>query len=487
MKIVILENEALSKIEQLCLSSIEAGIKRLCKIGAWPRPPAARRLRVGYDFYYDDIRAIPEVDNLVQSLASDNTIKSIYFHDPSNPELHILYDYWVRLLLYVLCDTEGMSLRKQAFRKWFTRFIKELYSDTAIWRTIDTVTGLTLYGSELKFDETTSLTSIPGYDLHLVMGERWNFLRNDKFFYHDWHAGGHDKATILTTLRVPKRDYASFHWPPPHLTQDIDRALAVIDAVRLAKPGVPRLHCHAQFHLSYFPLADPLSYCDRECDFGLYEEETVIDKSDFRDVRRLWQELMAAKYGTHPLASTKPTPMDVALGRFSRTYGRQNWLDDMVDLTISLESLFGPEDNQELSHRISLRAAWLLGQDVVGDAPCCSSAEVYERVRTMYKIRSARVHGDIPKEKDIQKWVTILSGVEYNASQHGGSLYGGLLEKATESARAIVRQAIRACARLAEMNPAGPHWPLPRDFDKLIVSSGKRKEWQRAAGVGKRQ
>jgi len=149
----------------------------------------------------------------------------------------------------------------------------------------------------------------------------------------------------------------------------------------------------------------------------------------------------------------------------------------MVDLTTALESLFGPEDNQELSHRISLRAAWLLGRDLVGDDPSPSSAEVYERVRTMYKVRSARVHSDIPKVKDIHKWVTVLSGVRHDPSQHGG-----VLDKAMESARAIVRQAIRAGARLAEIDPSWPHWPLPEDFNILSVPSLQRRKCQRAAG-----
>jgi hypothetical protein len=486
IRVMVLKNEALSRIEQLCLSSIEAGIRKLCQVGAWPRPPTARRLHIGYDLYYDDIRAIPEAENLVQHLASDDAIKAIYFRDPSEPELHILYDYWVRLLLFVLQETEVLSPRKQAFRKWFRRFIDELYSDAAVWRTIDTVTGLTLHGAKLKFDGITSLTSIPGYELESIMGRYRNSLRNDRFFYHDWHAGGHDKATIVTTVTVPKRDYAGSHWPPPHLTQDIDRSLAVIDAVRLTKPGVPRLHYHAQFHLSYFPLADPISFCHREGEFGLYEEETVIDKSNFREIRELWQELLATKYAGHPLATSRPTPMDVALGRFSRTYGRQNWLDDMVDLTVALESLFGPKDNQELSHRISLRVAWLLGQDAVGNDPSWSSAEVYRWVRTMYKVRSARVHGGIPKQRDIRKWISILSGVQYDESKHGGVLYGRLLERATESAREIVRKAIRVCARLAKMDPMGPHWPLREDFDKLVVSSAERKKWQKAAGIRKK-
>jgi hypothetical protein len=127
-------NGELSIIEKLCSSSIEAAITKLCEIGTWPRPPAARRLRVGYDFGRNDLQDIQEVNNLVQYLASDENIKSIYFGGSSTSGLWILYEFWERLLLNILRETEAISLNKRVFRKWFKKFIKELYSDTVVWR-----------------------------------------------------------------------------------------------------------------------------------------------------------------------------------------------------------------------------------------------------------------------------------------------------------------------------------------------------------------
>lgn len=178
-----MDMERLQKIEQLSRSSVEAGIARLGEVGTWPRPPAARRLRVGYDFYRDQLSNIPKVNELLEYLASDSEIQSIYFRD-SRPELHILYEYWEQLLLRILRETEGTSPRKRVLRKWFNRFVKELYSESAVWKCVDSITGLILNAPQLRLDKTTVLTSIPAYELESVI---WG---EDQHVQDDWTAVG---------------------------------------------------------------------------------------------------------------------------------------------------------------------------------------------------------------------------------------------------------------------------------------------------------
>jgi hypothetical protein len=471
-----MSGENLAKLEQLCRSSIEAGIKRLSEVGTWPRPPRARNLRVGHDFHRDDLEDIKEVNNLLQYLASDDKIKSIYFQQSSTPELHILYDYWEQLLLKILRETEGKSLTNRVFKKWFRRFLKELYSDTAVWRSVDTITGLTLKGAKLKLDNATVLTSISAH--------RWLEIMQKEQQYDatlDWEPIGLDKASIITTVSISKLDYASFLHPSPYLTKHIERHLAAINAIRLTKPGAPRLHCFAEFQLSDFPVSNPLAYCNREGHLGLYEKEAIIERGDFLIIRNLWREFMDTKYKDPSPAPAKPNPMDTAFARFSRTYGRQNWLDDIADLTISLESLFNPTDREELKHRVSLRAAWLLSSDEsLNGGPGKGKNIIYDRVRDMYDIRSCRVHGRTPKASEIRNWVKTLSGVKYDESKDLQ-----LLELALESARDIVRKAIAACAKLSKLEGDGPKWAFPERFDENIVIASQRRVWQKAAGIKK--
>lgn len=472
MSETLINGENLAKLERLCRSSIEAGIAKLCDIGTWPRPPAARRLRAGYDFHYYDFENIQEVNNLLQYLADDDKIRFIYFEKPTTPALHILYDYWEQLLLKILRETEGKSPTNRVFNKWFRRFLKELYADTAVWIAVDTISGLTLRGKKLKFDQSTVLTSIPA---HSLIGMIWG---EDQYVQDKWLSIGLDKATIITTVRIPKRQYAGLNWPPPNLINNFERHLAAIDAIRLTKPGTPSLHCFAEFQRGYLPVSTPLAYCDREGHPGLYETETVLERSDFRSIRNLWKELMDTRYKDSWPRRYRLDTMDTALGRFSMSYKLQTWLENMVDLTIALEALFGPEDNKELSHRIALRCAWLLNVD-----ENVTNNRIYNQVRTMYDIRSSVVHGRTPRENKIRKWIQTLSGITYDESKS----HSEQLEVALESARDIVRKAIRACMNLSKLGAKGPHFPFPSKFDEHIVTAGQQRLWQKAAGIKSKQ
>lgn len=467
-------HERLSELKQLCRLSIEAGITKLCEVGAWPRPPAARKLRAGYDFYYKDLEDIQEVNNLIQYLASDDKIKSIYFEESSTAESWVLYWFWQRLFLNILRETEGTIPNNVVFKGWFKKFIKELYSDTAVWRTIDTVTGLDFRVPTLRLDDVTTLTSIHGYNLEALVGGQ----ELDLLDFSGGSPGGHDTATIITTVRIPKQKYIGSTHPYSHLIGDIERSNSLIEAIRLTKSGSPRLHCHIMIHLSNFPLDEPFAYCKSEMTLGSYEKEAIVERRDFQKIKNLWREIMETG-GRDPIPKRfRIGAMNIALGRFYKSFELQSWLEDIVDLTIALESLFKPKDsNQELKYRIAMRAAWLLGVDKKDNE---DSARVYNRVRAMYDIRSSTVHGGTPDESKIGKWLEELSDNTYDDSSES---YRKLVEPAVESARDIVRRALRACMRLSTLGVDGPHWPFPPKFDENIVIANQRKVWQKAAGV----
>jgi hypothetical protein len=97
----------------------------------------------------------------------------------------------------------------------------------------------------------------------------------------------------------------------------------------------------------------------------------------------------------------------------------------------------------------------------------------------MYDIRSSVVHGRTPKENKIRKWIQTLSGVKYDESKS----HAEQLEVALESARDIVRKAIRACMKLSKLGANGPHFPFPSKFDEHIVTAGQQRIWQKAASI----
>jgi len=78
----------------------------------------------------------------------------------------------------------------------------------------------------------------------------------------------------------------------------------------------------------------------------------------------------------------------LSLRRFNQSYERERLEDQIIDLTIALESsiLFGT--HEELSHRLAMRAAVLLWGQVPSD-------DTFSLIRHVYKVRSKIVHSGI--------------------------------------------------------------------------------------------
>lgn len=461
-----MSQHTLETIEDLCHESIQAGINRLFEAGVLPRPPAARNLRLGYDYTYPVIEGIEEADNLIKYLISLKQIRKNYIREDERAEhgeWH-LYQYWTILLEKICNENQSREVDINVFRKWFNKFIKELFSQYAIWISIDTLCGLKLIKNEFNLDRYTKLSSLDAWNI--VQGTNDILLGQGQDLIFDWHISGHDRATIITQMRIPKHLYKIPFpdYPGERLFNTIQRSMSVIESIRLVMPGSPWIHCHVTAHLSEFPLARPLYYCLRDSDPGpLGVDEVLVNNADFRKIKRLWHDIMN---------SSLAPDLDNPRFRFTQSYQGKYWIDNIVDLTIALESLFSPADSQELKHRISIRTAWLISSDVE------PVNKTYRAVRAMYEIRNKRVHGGVPEESDVRRWLKMLTGERYEDSRDWE-----LKVLATEKARGIVRKAIMACNKLSRCTGDGPRWPFPEDFDENILIRSKRKEWQNAAGL----
>jgi hypothetical protein len=77
------------ELRDLCHRSVRASIPRLIDIGTWPRPPIGRRLHLGRDFYINQIDDIEEVQGLIEYLASDERLRTIYVGDSGQSPNHV--------------------------------------------------------------------------------------------------------------------------------------------------------------------------------------------------------------------------------------------------------------------------------------------------------------------------------------------------------------------------------------------------------------
>lgn len=96
------------------------------------------------------------------------------------------------------------------------------------------------------------------------------------------------------------------------------------------------------------------------------------------------------------LLETKENSINIAINRLNQCFVRDNEEDSVLDSTIALEALFSDGGNQEITHKLAMRAAALSKLDEnFGDSPI----EVFNNVKKIYGYRSAIIHGS----KDLEK------------------------------------------------------------------------------------
>jgi hypothetical protein len=96
----------------------------------------------------------------------------------------------------------------------------------------------------------------------------------------------------------------------------------------------------------------------------------------------------------------------IVLTRYSRSFGRPSFEDQIVDLCVALESVFAAESaSGEISYRVSLRASRLLVKDPA------SREKIFSEIKSAYSLRSKVVHGSSDmKPKD---WEKLISSISY--------------------------------------------------------------------------
>ena len=73
--------------------------------------------------------------------------------------------------------------------------------------------------------------------------------------------------------------------------------------------------------------------------------------------------------------------------------GRFGVEDRLIDAGIALEAMYGPFDSGEITRKISLRAAWLLGESIA------EGRAISKEMKSFYATRSKVVHGTVSKDR----------------------------------------------------------------------------------------
>ena len=101
---------------------------------------------------------------------------------------------------------------------------------------------------------------------------------------------------------------------------------------------------------------------------------------------------VAAARGWLRFFQNAPPKIQLAVDRLVSSYGPAaapfGFTGPIIDVSIALESMYGPFDNRSITRKLSQRAGWLLGGSSTG-----RSRKIEREMRLFYKMRSEIVHG----------------------------------------------------------------------------------------------
>jgi hypothetical protein len=110
------------------------------------------------------------------------------------------------------------------------------------------------------------------------------------------------------------------------------------------------------------------------------EQRPAVSKSQF-----------AAACGLFGALSEDHGALSLAARRLSAAMLRESEADAILDLLIGLEAILGDQSTTEVTHKLAIRTAAVLGQL---SAPARDPVETFEAVRRIYAYRSAVAHGN---------------------------------------------------------------------------------------------
>jgi len=220
-------------------------------------------------------------------------------------------------------------------------------------------------------------------------------------------------------------------------------------------------------HLSNFPLL-PIFHTEMEENRDIsFSRQGRIRIAEERAIRALLR-FLAIDDGTRTEAQFFRT----ALERFSSSFRVRQVNQNVVDLIVALESLFGVEQ-EELKRRLATNVALALGVRAV------DRQSIYHKVSVGYRLRSAIVHGGRDGPRDLSRALTAFFP---DSRERSGQNTDQLLWRALTDLREIVRKALRAYIHLAT-HTTTEQWPKAMDFESLQFNPKSLRELHNQQGV----
>lgn len=436
---------------------IVAGFEMLRSMGVLPRP-RVRYLEMGRHYSGLDLINLPQFRAVAETMASAEAVSNIHRRGAQSAS-EFFRPYVETLFERVLNDSADGDVNEVAFDRWFSKFSSELLSPTATFVHIWALEGLEMDVLEVRLDNDTVIHGFAPHELDTMLEtnvgvQGWTW---DKQL--SWRGA----CGLIVTHKVSKVDMPSLIERPDY---PIDKLLRTLEAMHLHKEGnvsAPKwVHCHQ----ADFPLTRPL-IIEREHVRGWPEPPYHLVESDVGSIRQLSEDINWISKDV-PQDDSTGRKLRLALSFFESSYTMKRGIESLVDLCIALEALF-LKDKAELSYRLAHRVAAFLGTDDKG------SRELFKRVRVLYDLRSAYVHGDPLPAKEERKLLAKI-----------GDAGSGTLDRWNMPILAIrdcVRRPLKLMIRMKRKQAFNLGQSFYEKIDQFVFDKKAQRQFQEEVGL----
>lgn len=354
-----------------------------------------RYIRGAYNSSLDWSPGRPQFEDLLDFLGSlETVVDSVRWWEPET-ELRGEISKWMLSLSYSYQDRLGSLVwDEQVFNQIYKKFESFLYSENLIVTSIAPLFSFKCDLTEpIKLD--TDVGIIPReYNVNIKC---WlnRFEIEDKHFSEDY------SWCIFTKRKCPKSHSKE---RGSNYSEDIAKLENVLISLRLlhsgpihagplcSDEGSPFAGIHGGYRVIY-----PHSVLKRlPADYMVFQLY-ALKGGEIERLQQIYNQMAS-------LSERSRKFLDIPLSRFHDSYERQNERDKLIDLCISLESLYVREKD-ELAYRLALRCAYFLEEDEL--------TETFRAVKDIYDARSKIVHGASRQPNKEQLGKLVIGAEEY--------------------------------------------------------------------------
>lgn len=280
-----------------------------------------------------------------------------------------------RFLLPLLDELEELNWNEEKFEKHYGHLEDAFYVDKIPYRAIAPLENFSADFDEIKITDNLKIIKVSKDELQEIWarGEFSPFVNRHKI----WHT----EYVIEMTWDAQKVIGSGNQKPVGSMVKD--EIGHVLTTLRIFKAGITGFN-----FIETKPIKPSILIAGIESVGGLATqpylgEKYTLQSGERRSLVELFRLLKDAK--TH----TIPNYLLVAINRFEYAYARLLPEDKLLDFMIAFEAIFlKGDEQQELSYRLSLRAAYLLAKNV-GERK-----GIFDFMRQAYRARSEIVHGE---------------------------------------------------------------------------------------------